>query len=71
MTFFYGECVKYLLINVPLNNQTLIDVKYLHPNMKSKIGASKVQPNSNVFELKDQVKLEFSAFQLEANVPEI
>ena len=87
------QCVKYLLTNLPLDNQVLIDVKYLHPNMKSKIGASnslarltetvwkclgtsaqeffEMKPNSNVSELKDQVKLELTAFQLEANVPEI
>ena len=73
VTHFYAEC--------------------LHPNMKSKIGASnslarlmetvwkclrtsiqeffEVKLNSSVSELKDQVKLDLTAFQLEANVPEI
>ena len=39
-TSFYAECVKYLLTNLPVDNQVLIDVKYLHPNMKSKVEAS-------------------------------
>lgn len=37
ITSFYEGCVKYLLTNLPLVNQFLIDVKYLHPNTKSKI----------------------------------
>ena len=36
------QFVKYLLANLPLDNQVLIDVKYLHPSMKSKIGASNI-----------------------------
>ena len=93
VTSFYLECVKYLLTNLPLDKEVLIDVKYLHHNMKSKAGASnglarltetawkcfgtsaheffEVKINSSVSELKDQVKLELTAFQLEANVPEI
>ena len=90
---FYAEFVKYLLANLPLDNQVLIHVKYLHPSMKSKIGASnslarltetvwkclvtsvqecfEVKLNSSVSELKDKVKLELTAFQLKANVPEV
>ena len=40
VTSFYAGGVKYLLANLPLDNQVLIDVKYLHPNLKSKIVAS-------------------------------
>ena len=93
VTSFYSECVKYLLTNLSLDKEVLIDDKYLHSNMKSKTGASnglarltetawkclgtsaheffEVKLNSSVSELKDQVKLELTAFQLEANVPEI
>ena len=39
-TSFYAECVKYLLTNLPLDNQALIVVNYLHPNLKSKIRGS-------------------------------
>ena len=85
VTSFYAGCIKYLLANLRLENQVLIDVKYLHPNLKSKIVASnglvrltetvwkclgisaqeffEVKLNSSVSELKDQVKLELTAFQ--------
>ena len=38
VTSFYLTCVEYLLKNLPLNNQVLIDVKYLHPNMRLRNG---------------------------------
>ena len=33
VTSFYAECVKYLLANLPFDNQVIIEVKYLHPNI--------------------------------------
>ena len=40
MTKVYVATAKYLIANLPLTNQILIDVKYLHPNMIGKSGAS-------------------------------
>ena len=40
LTKVYVATAKYLIANLPLTNQILIDVKYLHPNMIGKSGAS-------------------------------
>ena len=41
---FYVACSGYMLENLPLKNQLLIDVKYLHPTLRDKDGGINAIP---------------------------
>lgn len=92
VTSFYTACSKHMIDNLPLRNQILIDLRYLHPNMITKNGAAnglsrlvenvykclgssaaeffELSEDSDLSGLKDKIKFELTALQLEANLPD-
>ena len=91
VTSFYTACTKHMIDNLPLRNQILIDLRYLHPNMIKKNGAAnglsrlvenvyrclgllgseffELKEDDDLSDLKDKMKFELTALQLESNLP--